>query len=119
MPWIQTIYVCTGKLPKSYLITCTHTVKLDQSIAPELKSLSFRGVGLYSSLHQRLLEILEERHYHNIGLESLVVQSCRVPTKGCEADLEDFVENVTWDNAIEIGSDYGRSESEAEKRVGR
>jgi len=58
------------------------------------------------------LYILEGRSDRHIGLENLTVKSCRVTARGCEADLREFVKNVTWYNVTEMGLDEDRSETE-------
>ena len=92
-----------------------YTANPDEPLIPKLKSLSFRNINLFSKLHLRLVGILLERRNRNLGLESLVIQGCRVPTAECRENLEDLVEKVTWDDAIEIGSGYGDSETETEE----
>jgi len=91
-----------------------HTANPDQPIIPKLKSLSFQNISLFYSLHQKLLEVLEERRHHDVGLKGLVLRSCRVPSDRCKADLKGLVKKVTWDNMMEMGSDYEVTGTEEE-----
>lgn len=63
-------------------------------------------------MHQKLFKILEERRTHNVGLESLIFQSCRAPSRTRKSDFEGLVKKVTWGNVVEIGSDSGETETE-------
>lgn len=103
MPSIYVMEVCTVEGVKSHLTahTCTGTY-----IAPKLKSLSCRNVDLLYKTRRKLLEALQERRDYGVGLETLVIQSCRVPTVEYKKDLEDFVEEVVWDDVTEMGSEY-------------
>ena len=65
--------------------------------APKLRSLTLLNLEIHFE-RQKLLDVLEERRNHQIGLESLVVESCCVLTDGWEADLMDRVERVVWSN---------------------
>jgi len=56
-----------------------------------------------------------ERNRHNVGLKRLVIQSCRAPSKKCKADLKTLVKKVTWDDVMEMGSDYDETETEIEE----
>ena len=61
---------------------------------------------------------MEGRRDHHIGLESLALQLCSVTTVELREDLEDLVENVTWNDVSEMGSDYEETESEDETDPG-
>ena len=95
--------VCTVEGVKSHVTAHTPT---DTPIAPKLKSLSCRNVDLLYKTHRKLLDALRWRHDHGVGLESLNLQSCRVPTDEYKTDLEDVVEEVVWDDVTEMGSEY-------------
>ncbi|KAF9642828.1 hypothetical protein BDM02DRAFT_3124129 [Thelephora ganbajun] len=89
-------------------------VKPGQQIVPNLKSLSFKNVSIFFALQQTLLHFLEERCDYNIGLEKLVIQSCRVTTSRYKAELRGLVKKVTWQSVVEMGSDYNETEIEEE-----
>ncbi|KAF9647225.1 hypothetical protein BDM02DRAFT_3188147 [Thelephora ganbajun] len=89
-------------------------VEPGQRIVPNLKSLSFKNVSIFFALQQTLLRLLEERRDHNIGLEKLVIQSCRVTTSKYKAELRGLVKKVTWQSVVEMGSDYDETETEEE-----
>lgn len=86
----------------------------DQIITPKLKSLSFCNVHfLYDSL-RKLLAILEDRRAHDVGLKSLVLRSCTVPTLEYKTELAGLVEKLTWEHVGEMESDYSETDTEDE-----
>jgi hypothetical protein len=88
------------------------TVKSDQPTAPKLQSLTLRNLDILFRAPRKLLDTLDGRSGHRVGLESLVIQSCRVTTGEYEEDLRDRVEKVTWENVEEMGSDYDGTDSD-------
>jgi len=94
--------VCIGRLLEPwYSITHVCTAKLDQPIAPKLESLSFHNVDLRLEPHNKLLGILRERCTHDVGLRSLVLRSCYVPTLEYKKELEGLVKEITWEDVVE------------------
>jgi hypothetical protein len=77
--------------------------------------LTFHNIDVLSRVHQKLLDTLKRRSDHDVGLESLAVQSCRVVTNDYETDLMDRVKKVTWEDVEEVGSDYDGTETEEEE----
>ena len=73
--------------------------------ATKPQSLSFHNLDICSGLALKLLDILERRFNSHNGLESLVVESCRVPGGAYEAGLRELVKDVTWSNVTEVGSE--------------
>ena len=67
-------------------------------LAPKLQSLTLRNLDVLFERYRKLLDVLEERRNHHIGLESLAVERCRMPPGVCEVDLRDRVERVTWND---------------------
>lgn len=65
-----------------------------------------------SGKDEKLSDILAWRREHNVGLESLVVQSCRVDSDGFKMKFEGLVEKVTWEDVTVKGSDYQETENE-------
>ena len=72
---------------------------------PIPQSLTFRNLDICGGLDLSLLDILDRRHNSHNGLESLVVDSCRVPGGAYEADLRLLVKDFTWINVTEVGSE--------------
>ena len=70
--------------------------------APKLQSLSLRDLEIPPGRDRKLLNFLRGRLNHHIGLKSLVIQLCRVPTGGYREELKDLVEEVTW-AGVKIG----------------
>jgi hypothetical protein len=98
-----------GELPESCFVTHTCTVKPYRPAAPKLQSLSLRNLNILINQNQKLFEVLERRFNDRIGLKSLTVQSCSVPTSEHREGLDDLVEEVTWD-VEEMGQGYGATE---------
>ena len=94
------------------------TVTPDQPIAPKLKSLLFRNVNIYYGLHSKLLGILKERNTRGVGLKSLSINLCRVPTLECKKEFEGLLEHITWHNVTEMDSDYETGIEEADSEDG-
>ena len=88
--------VCRGELLISYLIAYMCTDKSCRPAAPKLQSSTLRNIKIPIGLHVKLLDVLEGRCDHGVGLKHLVVESCRVFTGGYEASQRDLAENVTW-----------------------
>ena len=65
-------------------------------------------------MQQKLLDTLQRRSEHRIGLKSLVVHSCRVTTSEYAANFRDQVKEVTWEDVDEMGSDFDGTEPEEE-----
>jgi len=68
--------------------------------APKLQSLALCNLDIPFPQYQKLLDILEERRNHHIGLECLTVEWCRIHTDVHKADLRNRVERVTWNNGM-------------------
>ena len=92
-----------------YLLT--HACTVDPTV-PKLQSLTFRNVDISSKLHQKLLETLEARQDHHVGLKSLDFQSCSVLAIGQKAGFEELVKEVTWDDVVEMDPEYLEVDSE-------
>lgn len=71
--------------------------------------MSLRDLDILSGQDVKLLDVLQRRSDYDIGLKSLVIQLCRVPTGGYREELEERVEEVTWEGVEEISSDYDES----------
>lgn len=104
--------VCTGELRNSCRVAHAHAAKLCHSTAPKLQSLSLYDISISSMLHQKLVNVLKGRRICNVGLESLIVRSCRVHSSEYEADLRDLVK-VTWVDVTEIGSGCPETEEDS------
>ena len=103
--------VCIRQLLEPwYLLTHLCTAKLDQPTVPKLESLSLHNVDLRLESHDKLLGILRERCTHDVGLESLVLQSCYVPTLGYRKELEGLVKEITWDDVVESDDEMDSEE---------
>jgi hypothetical protein len=61
-----------------------------------------------------LLEILGDRSDHDIGLERLVVQGCRVHTAADAVDFRELVGEVELIDVKEMGSDYKGSDEDSD-----
>jgi len=90
------------------------TVRLDQPVAPKLVALSIRNADIPYMLHNKLLDILKERHIRGVGLEDLYIWSCHVPAPGCKKELEGLVKTVTWDVAMDSDHDTETEERDSE-----
>jgi hypothetical protein len=90
------------------------TVKPNQQITPKLQSLTLRDLDVLLTVQHQLLDTLEKRSRHHVGLKNLVVHSCRVTTSEYAVDLRDRVKKVTWENVEEMGSDFDGTEPEVE-----
>lgn len=113
-PVLDALDLCegTGQLPKLFSTTHMCTVKSDQPTAPKLQSLTLRNLDILFEVHHKLLDTLDRRSGHRVGLESLVIYSCRVTTGEYEEDLRDRVEKVTWEYVEEMGLDYDGTDSD-------
>jgi len=59
-----------------------------------------------------LLEILDDRRSHDIGLERLVIERCRVHTANDASDFREIVKEVELTDVTEMGSDYEESDED-------
>jgi len=89
-----------------------HTVRLDRLAAPKLVVLPIHNANIYYKLHNKLLDILKERHTRGVSLGALSIWSCRMPALECKKEFEDLVKGITWENVIEMDSDH---DTEAEE----
>jgi hypothetical protein len=90
------------------------TVKQDQQTTPKLHSLTLRDLDVLLTAQQKLLDTLEKRSKHHVGLKSLVVHSCRVTTNEYAANLRTRVKKVTYEDVEEMGSDFDGTDTEEE-----
>jgi hypothetical protein len=67
--------------------------------------LTLSHLDILSGREQELLDVLKERRDHNLGLEKLVVRSCRVHEDEDELKLRELVKEVKWDNVTVAESD--------------
>src|SRR5882757_9078816 len=105
----------TEKLVKRNRIThvCTDTPL--GPTAPKLQSLALQDLRVIPELYERLLYVLKGRFDHNIGLKSLVVEDCFVPSRECETELEALVEKITWIHVVEVElHDWTETEEETD-----
>jgi len=61
-----------------------------------------------------LLDLLKERRDRNIGLQKLIVRSCRVHKAEYESSLRQLVKKVKWDSMAVVGSDYEGTDDESD-----
>jgi hypothetical protein len=93
------------------------TAKPDQLIVPKLESLSFSDIDLFPEPLKKLLDILEERRTHGVGLKGLTIWSCGVGILEFKEELEDLVEKIIWEDVEEMDLDY-EPETEEETTSG-
>ena len=74
--------------------------------------MSIRNVDIYNDLQNELLDILEQRRTHDIGLKCLAIRSCGVFTLEYKQELEGLVEKLIWESVMEMVSE---DETEAEE----
>ena len=94
-------------------ITYTPVDEPDQHPVPKLESLTLSHLGPFDPDGQ-LLDVLQERHDHNLGLKKLVVQSCRVYEVEDEVRYGELVEEVKWNDVIVVDQQSDDSESDGE-----
>ena len=72
--------------------------------------MTLSNLDILFDLKQKLPDTLAQRRERGVGLEGLVIQSCRVHSDGEEAKLKELVGKVAWEDVTEMGSDYEASE---------
>ena len=94
----------TSKRATGTLLWITYTCAGEpaQQFIPKLVSLTLDGLDFLSGVGD-LLDVLEERCKHNIGLELLVVSRCRVRGVGGASQFKKLVKEVKWVDVEEMG----------------
>jgi hypothetical protein len=78
------------------------TVEPEEPTVPKLQLLVLYNLRILPKPQRKLLDTLERRSDHDVGLGSLVVQDCQVAASEYEADLRDRVKDVTWKGVVEV-----------------
>lgn len=89
-------------LLKSHQIPHKPTVEPYPPTAPKLQSLSLSNLDILLRLNEQLFNVLYQRFNNYIGLKSLVIRACRVPTAEYGGDLESLVEEITLEGVVDI-----------------
>ena len=66
-------------------------------------------------MKRKLPNTLARRRERGVGLEGLVIRSCRAHNDGDKAEFKELVRDVTWEDVMEMGSDYEESVEEEDE----
>ena len=92
-------------------ITPVTYTSIGEPAIPKLTSLTLSRLDLLHGVAGDLYDLLDGRCDQDVGLERLVVESCRVHTIDDVAQFEELVEELDWTDPEEMGSDYEGSEN--------
>jgi len=83
-------------IPQGYRITRLHADEPRQTPVPKLESLTISDTDLYTGAYD-LLDLVKQRHEHNLGLKNLTVRSCWTEFEDV-SKLREVVNEVGWDD---------------------
>jgi len=75
-------------------------------LVPKMESLTICHLDILYGRGEELLGVVGGRYHHGLGLERLVVRSCRVHEVGDDAKIREVVKEVKWEDVTVVGWDY-------------
>ena len=78
-----------------------------QQLVPKLVSLTLSNLDFLHGMEEDILDVLRGRRDNNIGLERLIIRSCRVHrAHDDEGYFKGLVEEVKWVDVENVGTEY-------------